>query len=309
MTEQATITNRREESAEKRPALAYISAPPSVDTRPLRRAFEAKGVHAFSPDQLDVPGLLSDVLREAMGRADLVVAVVDPTSSSNFVFYEVGYAQGVGKPAFIFLAGDASPVVWTSSRTPYFRFDPDNPAALDFAVQQILAIPHHGTASPPTAAKRSQPIGDKADELLARLRAGGGTATPLVLEEVVGRAIRESRVTSSESGERDLGVDFVVWSEDLSPWVGNPIAIELRQNVRGGADVSAAVGKLTQAMARSQIPWGLFIHGRTTLDVWNAIAVPNILSISAEDFIERLRTTSFGEVVRRLRNQRVHGSS
>ena len=106
-----------------------------------------------------------------------------------------------------------------------------------------------------------------------------------------------------------LGVDFVVWSEDLSPWVGNPLAIELRQNVLGGADVSVAVGRLTQAMARRQIPWGLFIHGRSTLDVWNAIAVPNILSISSEDFIERLRTTSFGELVWRLRNQRVHGGS
>jgi hypothetical protein len=309
MTEQATVTKKREGSDEPRPALAYISAPPSIDTRPLRQAFEVKGVHAFSPDQLDLPGQLPDVLREAMRRADLVVAVVDPTSSSNFVFYEVGYAQGVGKPAFIFLGGDASPAVWTSMGTPYFRFDPDNPSALDFAVQQILAIPHHGMASPPNPRKRGHPIGDKADELLARLRAEGESRKELVLEEVVGRAIRESGVTSIESGERDLGVDFFVWSEDLSPWVGNPIAIELRQNVRSGADVNTAVGHLTQAMARGRIPWGLFIHGPSTLDVWNAIAVPNILSISAEDFIERLRTTSFGELVRRLRNQRVHGGS
>ena len=309
MTEQSTVTKKREGSAEARPTLAYISAPPSVDTRPLRQAFEAKGVHAFSPDQLDLPGLLPDVLREAMRRADLVVAVVDPTSSSNFVFFEVGYAQGVGKPAFIFLGGDASPAVWTSMGTPYFRFDPDNPSALDFAVQQILAIPHHGTASPPNPAKRSHPIGDKADELLARLRTEGKSRKEQVLEEVVGRAVSESGVRSIESGEKDLGVDFVVWSEDLSPWVGNPIAIELRQNVRSGADVNAGVRHLTQAMVRGRIPWGLLIHGPSGLDVWSAIAVPNIISISAEEFVESLRTMSFGELVRRLRNRRVHGGS
>ncbi len=130
-----------------------------------------------------------------------------------------------------------------------------------------------------------------------------------MLEEVVGIAIRESGVTSIESGEQDLGVDFVVWSEDSAPWMDNPIAIELRQHVRGGADVSAGVGHLMQAMARRRIPWGLLIHGPTTLDVWSAIAAPNILSISSVDFIERLRKTSFGELVRQLRNQRVHGDS
>jgi hypothetical protein len=296
-----------EHGAEKPTTSAYISAPPSIDTRPLRKAFEAKGVHVFSPDQLDLQGLLSDVVREAMRKADVVVAIVDSTSSSNFVFYEVGYAQAMGKPAFIFLAGNASPSLWTSSGTPYFTFDPDNPWALDFAVQQILAILHTGSASPPTVAKRSRAIGDLADELLARLRDEGEGEKERVLEEVVGRAIRESAVTSIESGERELGVDFVVWSEELSPWVGNPIAIELRQNVRGGADINAGVGRLTQAMARGRIPWGLLIHGPTTLDVWNAISVPNILSISSEDFIERLRNASFGEVVRQLRNQRVHG--
>jgi hypothetical protein len=308
MTEQATVIKKREGNTAQRPAQAYISAPPSIDTRPLRQAFEAKGVHAFSPDQLDLPGLLPAVLREAMQRADVIVAVVDPTSSSNFVFYEIGYAQGMEKPTFIFLAGDASPSVWTSSGTPYFRFDPANPSALDFAVQQILAIPHQGT-SPPTTAKKSHAIGDRVDELLARLRAEGKSPKQQVIEEVVGLAIRESGVTSIERGEPNSGVDFVVWSEDPSPWVGNPIAIELRQNVQGGADVSVGVGQLTQAMARRRIPWGLFIHNPTTLDVWNAIAVPNILAISTEDFIERLRTKSFAEVVRQLRNQRVHGGS
>jgi hypothetical protein len=309
MTEQATVRKKREGDTGPRPAQAYISAPPGVDSRPLRRAFEAKGVCAFSPDQLDLPGLLSEVVRAAMGRADVVAAVVDSTSASNFVFYEVGYAQGMGKPTFVFLAGDGSPSLWTSSGTPYFRFDPDNPSALDFAVQQILAIARQGPASPPTAAKRSHALGDRVDDFLARLQAGGESRQEGVLAEVVGLALRESGVTSIESGERYLGVDFVVWSDDLSPWVGNPVAIELRGNVRGGSDVRKGVGHLTEAMARGGIPWGLLIHGPATLDVWNTIAVPNVLSISAEDFLERLRTASFGEIVRQLRNQRVYGGS
>jgi hypothetical protein len=44
-----------------------------------------------------------------------------------------------------------------------------------------------------------------------------------------------------------------------------------------------------------------------SIDVANAIAVPNILSISAENFLEALRTVGFGDIVLRLRNQLVHG--
>ena len=37
------------------------------------------------------------------------------------------------------------------------------------------------------------------------------------------------------------------------------------------------------------------------------IRAPNILAISAEDFLRALEGSSFGELVRKLRNERVHG--
>src|SRR5262249_37331439 len=130
------------------------------------------------------------------------------------------------------------------------------------------------------------------------------------LQEIIGQAIRESAVTSVSGGGRNgQYVDFSVWSDDFSPWVGNPVAIEVKPMVRNGPDLNDVVGQLLGTMNRSGIPFGVLIYVRSPIDVTGAIAVPNIAAISAEDFLEGLRTTSFGELVRRLRNQRVHGGS
>ena len=298
--------------AEKsRSKAVYLTAPPGIDTRPIRRALAEKGLRSFSPDQLDLPGQsLPDILREGITRADLVLAVVDGTPASTFVFFEVGYARGMNKPTFVLLTNDAPPSMWVSSGVPYFKFNPDNPTGLDFAVTQILAIPPHDRRHPSPPAKQTRPLGDRVDELLALLRAQGDNISELVFEDVIGRALRESAVTSVSTGGRDAQyADFTVWSDDLSPWVGNPIAIELRRSIQTGTDVNTVVGQMVQAMTRGNIPWGLLIYVKARIDVAGAIAVPNITAVSAEDFLECLRTTPFGELVQRLRNQRVHGGS
>jgi hypothetical protein len=291
---------------EPSPKEAYISAPRNVDTRPIREAFEARGVKTFSADQLDLQGLLSDILQKAIRRADFVVAVLTPTPASDFVLYEMGCGRGMGKPVFVLLAEDMSPSLVASSGLAYFTYNPENRSALDFAVQQILAALHHGEA-PLTAHKRSKAIGQRAEELLSQLRKEPARLREQALAAVVGQAIRESGVTSVAQPGGVRPIDFVVWSEDLSPWVGNPLAIEIKQAINGAGDVNLAVGQLMQAMSQGAMPWGLLIYGTSQIDVANAIAVPNILAISAEDFLQALRTMGFSDIVRRLRNERVHG--
>ncbi|HJT78731.1 MAG TPA: nucleoside 2-deoxyribosyltransferase [Gemmataceae bacterium] len=298
-------------SGEAQRKSAYISAPSCVDTFPIRKALEAKGVYPFSPDELDLPGRsLTQILHEAIRRADLVVAVVDPTPASSFVFFEVGFAQALEKPTLLLLMAGASPSTWVSSGIPYVRFDPVQFTGLDLALAQVLAAPHHGSKSPPSQAKHTHPLGNRADELLRELRARADSIREVELEEIVARAIRESGATSvSQDGPGDRHIDLAVWSEDLSPWVGNPLAVEFRRDIRNGADLNAVVGQFMRSMASADMPWGLLIYLRSPIDVNNAVAVPNVVAISAEGLLESLRTTGFGQLVRRLRNQRVHGGS
>lgn len=224
MSEKARTRTKRGARApkERLPKEAYISAPSDFDTRPIRKAFEAKGVKTFSADQLDLQGLLSDVLHEGMRRADFVVAVVAPTPASDFVLYEMGYGQGMGKPVFVLLTGDMSPSLLASSGLPYFTYNPENRSALDFAVQQILAAPHHGKALPTAPLNRTKPIGARAEVLLSQLRKGPDRLPERTLAVIIGQAIRESGATSVAEAGDTRPIDLVVWSKDLAHGSGTP---------------------------------------------------------------------------------------
>jgi hypothetical protein len=286
----------------------YITAPRWVDAGSIRRTLEAKGVRTFTPDQLDLPGPnLSQILRAAIERADLVLAVVDTTTASNFVYYEVGFAQALGKPTIALLSGDVPASTWVSSGIPYFRFDPEKPTNLDFVVSQVLKFPPHPTTTTPSPVRRTRPLGKRADELLAQLRAAGDKINEAELAAVIETAIRESGVaTVSRGGAEDRYVDLAVWSDDLAPWVGNPLPIELRLDLHSTADAQAAAGRLARGIAGGGMMWGLLIYRRGTIDLANSLGIPNILQISAEEFLAALRTTSFGDLIRQLRNRRVH---
>jgi len=309
----ATIdnTNGAEKTVTGRTLTAFISAPAYVDTCGVRKELESKGVSVFSPDELDLPGRnLSEIVREAIGRADLVIAVVDSTAASNTVFFEVGFALAMGKPTFALLTGDASSSLWISSGIPYFRFDPEKSARLDFGISQILIATQQSAKTSPKPAKRTHPLGGQADDLLDQLRKAGEAITEAQLEAIIASAIRASGVaTVSEARGSDRGIDLAVWSDDLSPWLGNPIAVALRLKIRNTADVSRAIEQLAKAMARSDIRWGLLIYRTATIDLTRIVCIPNVLIISAEQFLEGLQHSSFADLVRRLRNQRVHGNT
>ena len=294
-----------------RPKKAYITGPRLSDTAPVRRVLEAKGVSTFSPDELNLPSQnLTQVMREAMEQADLVVALVDSTKESNLVFYELGVAQALRKPAVVLLTKDASPDTWVACGVPYFRFDPLKPTSLEFGIDQVLAVPHHGTKSRPAAEKQTHPIGEQADELLARLRKAGDRLAARDFEALIVDAIRASGVPIvSTSDQADKGIDLAVWSDDLSPWVGNPLLVELKVRPSGPADLSASAAVLTRALSSSGMLWGLLIYHGNAIDPSSVPVPPNVLSLRAETFINDLREVGFGDLVRRLRNQRVHGGS
>lgn len=296
---------------EPRVRSAYVSAPKSLDTTQLRTTLASKGVRAFSPDELDLPGrTLTEVLRQGMERADLVVGLVGPTPDSSVVFFELGLAQGLGKPTLALLTGDASAFPWLASGIPYLRFDPAQPTGLEFGLSQMLQSPDLGTKAAPKPLRRTQPLAGRADRLLDRLRAAGDTIRETEFEAIIAEAIRESGVTSVSPGRGgEKRIDLAVWSDDLAPWIDNPLLIGLRPTLRTFAEVRGAVGQFVRAMAGGDRSWGLLIYLRADSDVIQALAVPNVLCLSAAEFLGALRGTSFGDLVRRLRNQRVHGGS
>ena len=128
------------------------------------------------------------------------------------------------------------------------------------------------------------------------------------MEEVVIEAIRQSGVeVASQSGGPDRGFDLAVWSEDLEPWVSNPLFIRLKASIGSEAALQDVVLNLVRTMGSTGVQWALLIYGDSPLAPEKVIGAPNVLAIAAEGFLRALEGSSFGEVVRKLRNERVHG--
>src|SRR5438874_6944129 len=99
---------RKGNGAAERPRgrTALITAPVATDTSVIRRILESQGVEAYSADELDGPGRsMSEILQEAVEQADVVVAVLHGSVQSSNVFFELGFAQALNKPAIV-IAGE-----------------------------------------------------------------------------------------------------------------------------------------------------------------------------------------------------------
>jgi hypothetical protein len=287
---------------------AFITAPVGGDTRGVREILERRGIESFTADELDLPGRpLSEILQEGMARADIVVGVLGAGGSADNVFFELGFAQALGKRILVLASGEAPLSGWASPGIPYVRADPSNPHAVEFALDQLLRV-GLPPASEGVTVRHTRPLGRTAESLLARLTSASTVNAGEVLEEVVIDALRQTGIeTASRSGARQDGTAVAVWSEDFEPWVNNPLLIETRVALNSRADAEAATLGLLRAMGVSGVRWALLIYLHSDVNPAEVIGAPNILAISAEGFLRSLETLSLGELVRKLRNKRVHG--
>lgn len=303
------IHDRRVEPARRR---AFISAPASADTSVIRRVLQQQGIETFTPDELDLPGLpFSEVVREGIEQADFFVGIVDDAATNNNVLFELGFAQAMQKRTFVIVDTKATSPFTAAFGIPYLRTSPTNAEAITYGLQQFVASKHKSRL-PPKSVAETHCIGNAADELLAKLSGIEESRNESELLRVITDAIRHAGVSviaerSSDSRAEAARADLAVWSEDLVPWVANPLPIQVKLGLSSRADADRLFEGLQAALPSVRATWILFIYMDARPDQLSAIDRGPILATSARDFIESLRTASFGEVVRKLRNARVHG--
>jgi hypothetical protein len=185
-----------------------------------------------------------------------------------------------------------------------------NREAIDFAVDQILAAPSPVKGSDDAERRDYHGLGPSADVFLREARAAIGAGEGLRLEEIVARALRQSGVdVIAEHPGADRGVDLAIWSDPLQPLLGNPILIEIKSRIRTKDEARSALQHLSSAIASSGTQWGLLLYGEGPPNegkLWTS-APPNVLVLSLATLFDRMRRQPFSEIMKTLRNRRVHG--
>jgi hypothetical protein len=159
---------------------AFISAPLSTNLGGIRRILQRQGIEAFTADQIVLPGSrLSDNLQEAIGNADVVLAILDSGVNSN-VFFELGFAQALRKRTLILVDADMGPPFIANVGATFLRTKLDDTQAIEVGICQFLKVPHHGTSA--AAVKQTNAIENLTDQLLAEVAGNFGPSPETKLE-------------------------------------------------------------------------------------------------------------------------------
>jgi hypothetical protein len=288
----------------------FLSHPARTDTSVIRRILEEEGVSILSAEQIETGESVRAHLVGAVQKVDALIAVIGEPSKSTNVFYQMGLADAMGKPVLIISVRESDP---TSDQAlyPYLRTRPDDEEALRFGLTHFIRAPHHRSKSDRDSLATTKPIGKLVDGFLARLHSGQSIKEDELIN-IIATAIRESGVDTQASvphraSYEEIPADIAVWSDELDSVVGNPLPIEVRSSLLTAHAAESAAKNLMRSIAGAKARRGLILFLKASANAMEVLNKYPVLAMSIEDFLEGMRTRSFGNIITDLRNQAVHG--
>lgn len=92
--------------------------------------------------------------------------------------------------------------------------------------------------------------------------------------------------------------------------MGNPLLVEVKGELGGADALRKAAQQLSKATFAAGTGWGLLLYGDALIADERSLAAvpPNVLVLSLSSLLEEMRERPFAEIVKDLRNRRVHGA-
>lgn len=287
----------------------FVLAPRGISLEILRQSLIAHGIRPLIPEELSAGTDWASEIQRQLTLADLVVGILPTGRQSSWVLFELGQALALGRRILLIAPPKSEGVPYTLQRLLVLRTEPDNREAIDFALDQLLSAPPEPSVEEHRKPFRPSLLGDQADALIARFEQEMKSGNELGLEKIVLDALQSSGTDAVvESQGHDRGADLAVWSDVLEPFVGNPLLIEIKRRIRDKEAATKSFRQLSSYLGASGAWWALMLYGDGPLpdDRFWSRCPPNILLMPIRSLLEALRRQSFPEIVRDLRNRRVH---
>jgi hypothetical protein len=288
----------------------YISAPAGTQLKNPRASLAERGIEVLVPEDLASGFGWQTDLQQTIARAELVIGVLTKERRSQWVLFELGQAKALDRQIVLLAPPSIGSLPSTMHGLLVLRVNLGNRRAVDFALDQLLAAPPPLQQPPISGKAESGGLGPRVDQLLRELRELSHMPYGRGLEEITAKALRESGVDLVvKATEPDRGADLAIWSDVLESYIGNPLLVEIKNAIREPGDVRRFLQELASAVQRSGTRWGLLLYmdGPPSDDrAWKACP-PTILVHSLPALLEAMRDRSFPEIIRDLRNRRVHG--
>jgi hypothetical protein len=287
----------------------FISAPAGSDLSVLRALLTERGISIRAPDAVSSGTSLAGEIRRVLSEVDLVIGVLTRERRSDWILFELGQAYAEGRQILLLVPPQSSAYVPSDLKGVItLRAGLANREAIAFTLDQLVAAPER-QERPKTVPVEQPSLDQKAIHYIEQTRAAISDRQGRELERILADAIRESGVDTLTTEPRgDRCVDMAVWADGLQSTVGNPLLIEVKLSAAHPGTLREAASNFSKQLGSAGVRWGLLVLGEAP-DVRpiDTVLPPNVLAITADDLLQRMRSAPFAEVVNELRNRRVHG--
>jgi hypothetical protein len=316
MSASGSDPNRSSKQIENIQHICYLSAAPQINLKALVDVLEEKNMTPVLTSALHSTAttLLEENIR-AISQADLFIALLSSTEENAHVYFELGIAIA-SKVRTLLITPLEIRLPPNIAQVPLICTDPQNKGALAFAIEQALSS-RTPTISRSDLSFRSkqQPIGDFADKLLERLDELGDKIQEIEVVDLVKLALQESGISIITQSpipmvepRQAVRADLALWSDALSPWIGNPLLIEVKVFRQKQIAISDIVEHVLAYLRPDTTRSALILYiGEPSLQSLSPRMYPYIFYMEVRQLFTQLRMKSFAQILIDMRNRRVHG--
>ena len=293
----------------KRAERIFLAGAPSAVAQ-VRSSLAEEGFFVISFETTGPGEPWSAALRRAIESSSLVIGMLDPPKNASETFFELGLAEGLGKPIILVVSPDTKLPVDIEGHV-VVRPGHDVVGAVTFAVDQWR---RRREQHPPAAARQrwplrtDTPIGALADDLLAAAaRIESEPASGMSFEALVRDALAASAEVVVETSFPDRQIDIGVWSDTLGRSVGNPLLVEMKARLPPGSRLRELIANLAEYVRTSSAQSLLLVYGGSPSQA--ALrelrhAPASIISVPITRLLSGLREHPLSEVVESLQADR-----
>jgi hypothetical protein len=285
----------------------FISFGAGVDIEPLRETLRELGASTTVLEHFaDVGRPAFESAAAGIWQADLVIGVLSGSSADASVWFELGYARGIGKLVML-VGGDPKSAPFDVRGLVQVPAGVDNTEALRFTLEQVLAAPPG-----PTGPQGPLSFTDRA-AVPRPLPPPAGPSGPAgaggMFEQDIARALSASGVRAvSQAENRDIGADFAIWIDQLEAITGNPILIEAKLNISSRGAAQKVAGQVIRYLERSAARMVLVVFqaGAQAQELNSHIGNPLVIFVDFATFNAAAQSGHLPTLIASLRSEIVH---
>ena len=293
----------------------FISASYETDISYIKNILAEFHIDTIDIYDFSIGDSIQQILKRKIRQADFALFVVSNSTSVN-VIYEMGVCEGLGKQHFVFLEKSFKVPSYLENQL-FIRTDLQDRDFLKSAVEKILqSVTKKEIISRKTTKENSEiksynsDIKENLKSYLTRiknLRAGGhGRELEHVLEEIF-KTIKLSYVENET--DKDKGVDFALWNDELGKILGNPMIVEVKYGNLTKDRFWQAEEQINRYIEKTdaKVALLLYLDRAGKRHKIKSSLNPLIISYDVEDFTTDLLTNSFESLILNQRNKIAHG--